>query len=139
MKRIIIQVLIITSAAHVGCTHIVNVPDSEWEVKEDKFDPPRNYRDGELIFSGDYIFHLTDGSTLSPSRFTRTDSTFIILEIYTQVSHTELDDPIVLPFDEVDHIEKISAWWWPTKVLLVAIGGTVAFIAFLGYMISSTY
>jgi len=111
MKRIIIRVLIITFAVHIGCTHTINVTDAEWEENEDKFGPPKNYMDGELVYSGDYIFFLTDGSTLSPSRFTRNDSTFVILETYSNGNYIKHDDPIILTFNEVDNIEKISAWW----------------------------
>ena len=125
IKRIIIRVLLITFAAHVGCSHAVRVTDADWEEKEDKSGPSRFYSDGEKIFSGEYIFHLTDGNSLFPSEFIKTDSTFVILGIYGHTNITTLDDPLVLPVENVNYIEKWKISWLPTTFLMAAIAGII--------------
>jgi hypothetical protein len=119
MKRTVKIVLIITFAVHAGCTHTVVISDSEWEETTDKYasywkDDPK-----EVMVRGDYIFHLADGTVIKPTMLARRDSTFVIYEIYRGGANTKLDDPLVVPLDRIESIEKITIWWGPTLTIII--------------------
>lgn len=131
IKRIILRIIIITFAAHVGCTHSINVTDAEWEENTDKYASYWKNEPNEIIFEGDYIFHLTDGNTINPTRLAKTDSTFVIYEVY-KGGGTELEEPLVVPLDKVESIEKITMWWGPTLAIWLPpiLGLTILLILF---------
>jgi len=136
IKRIILRILIITFAAHVGCTHSINVTDAEWEESTDKYASYLSGEPREIMFKGDYIFHLIDGSELKPTRLIKTDSTFVIYEVYKNGKSVKVDDPIVVPVSEVESIEKITMWWIPTIAILAGMSAFALYIIALGQAMS---
>ena len=114
-----------------GCAHRVSVSEDEWVEEKNEYGSLWNDENDEKMYHGNYRFHLVDGKKISPTKFTKTDSTFVILQIYDGLQNADIE-PMVLPVTEVASIDKITMWWFPTTLILTGLLIAIGFAALLG-------
>lgn len=110
--------VLLISGVHVsGCTKATRLSEAEWD-------------DIEEVETGDYRIRTRDGQEYATGRFTKTDSTVVMHEIYRNSRRIEVD-PIVIPVGEIESVKKVSVWKFGTAVSAVIAGSAVAFMVFM--------
>lgn len=112
-----------------GCARRVSVSEIELSVEEDRYALPSERGDGN-VFHGDYVFHLVDGSELSATKFQKTDSTFVVLQIFDGRRNVDIE-PRVMPAENVAAIETSSMHNFPTALILTGLFIAVGFYLYL--------
>jgi len=100
------SVLLLVVFGVTGCTRAVDVPTSEWENVDE-------------VTEGDYRIRTVDGRDYATGKFTKTDSTVVIFEVYRDGKRIAID-PVVLSLEEVDSVKKVQLWSTGTNIIVIS-------------------
>jgi hypothetical protein len=95
----------------------VPVPDTERETTRE-------------VNSGEYRIKTHDGDKYETGRFTKTESTLVITELYRGGKRIKVA-PFAIPLDEIESVERIQAWWLGITIFSVLILGAALFGAYM--------
>jgi hypothetical protein len=103
-----------------ACTRATTVPKTEWEELEE-------------VDNGDYRIRTYDGQEYATGRFTRTDSTVVIYEVFREGKRLEVN-PIVIPAKDIESVKKVRLWRTGTAIFVVSVVTVAAGVFILGYL-----
>ncbi len=109
-----------------GCTRAVSVSEADFQPDSSSVADEQ----GEVEFQGDYIFYMSDGSEINPTRFTVRDSIYVISEIYNGHKSVPVDT-LTLLMSEVESVEKISVWKPSIYIIAIPIAAVIALTTFM--------
>ena len=93
---ILVGILIAFSVQFVGCSRATRISGTDWNEIEE-------------VTRGDYRIRTHDGQEYATGLFTKTDSTVVILAVYRDSRRYKVD-PIVIPLEDIESINKIKLW-----------------------------
>jgi hypothetical protein len=109
-------VLVVITASVMGCTRAATLPSSEWERLDD-------------VTEGDYRIRTYDGHEYATGKFTKTDSTVVISELFRDGKRFEVE-PIVVPVEDIESVKKVRLWKPGTAVIVVALVGVAVVVVY---------
>lgn len=112
---IAIVALVITVAV-MGCTRAATLPSSEWESLDE-------------VTEGDYRIRTYDGHEYATGKFSKTDSTVVISELFQEGKRFEVE-PIVVQLEDIESVKKVRMWKPGTTIIVVALVGAAAVVAY---------
>jgi hypothetical protein len=109
-------VLAVITVAVMGCTRAATLSSSEWESLD-------------KVTEGDYRIRTYDGHEYATGKFSKTDSTVVISELYREGKRFEIE-PIVVPVEDIESVKQVKLWGPGTTIIVVALVGMAAAVAY---------
>jgi len=122
ISRSIAIVAVVITVAVMGCTRAANVSSSEWESLDE-------------VTEGDYRIRTYDGHEYATGKFSKTDSTVVISELFREGKRFEVG-PIVVQLEDIESVKKVRLWKPGTTLIVVALVGVAAVVIYASALAS---
>jgi hypothetical protein len=116
ISRAMAIVAVVITVAAMGCTRAATVRSSEWESLDE-------------VTEGDYRIRTYDGHEYATGKFTKTDSTVVISELFREGKRFEVE-PIVVQLEDIESVKRVRLWGPGTTIIVVAVVGVAAAVAY---------
>jgi hypothetical protein len=114
--RSIAIVAVVITASVMGCTRAATLPSSQWESLDE-------------VTEGDYRIRTHDGHEYATGKFTKTDSTVVISELFREGKRFEVE-PIVEQLEDIESVKIVRLWKPGTTIIVVALVGVATVVLY---------